>query len=78
MPMIVRQSTMPLVRWPMASHQPITMIQIRLPSSAPKPASRRTMIERPNGHSAYPAIRNAAMPNGIVMISTKQTSPATA
>jgi hypothetical protein len=31
----------------------------------------------PNGHSANPAIRSAAIPNGIVMIRMKQISAAT-
>jgi hypothetical protein len=31
---------------------------------------------RPNGQSAKPAIRNDAMPNGIVTIRMQQISPA--
>jgi hypothetical protein len=52
------------------------MIHSTFPISEPTPALRRSAICRPNGHSTYPEIRQAAMPNGIVMISTKQMSPA--
>ncbi len=50
-PMIVTHSAMPAVRWPIASHQPMRMIQMMFPMSDPRPASRRTSIDRPNGHS---------------------------
>ena len=49
MPMIVRQSRMPAVRWPSASSQPTRMIQMMLPMSEPMPASLRIWIDRPNG-----------------------------
>ena len=49
MPMIVRHSAIPLVRWPIASHQPMRMIQMMLPISEAIPASRRITIDRPKG-----------------------------
>src|SRR5579875_2096101 len=78
-PMIVTHRAMPVSRWLTASHQPNSTIQITLPTSDPRPASRRTSIVRPNGHSTYAAIRSDAIPNGIVIIrknSTKQAAAA--
>jgi hypothetical protein len=49
MPMIVMQSRMPAVRWPMASPQPTSTIQMMLPIKDAIPASRRISIDRPNG-----------------------------
>lgn len=49
-----------------------------LPITDGTPAPRWTITRRPNGHNAYPASRNDAMPNGIVMISRKASAPATA
>src|ERR1700742_506416 len=76
MPMIVMHRRMPAVRWPRASSQPTSTIQMMLPITEPIPKSRRTWTDRPNGQSTYDALRKAAMPNGIVMIKIKQTIPA--
>src|SRR5215472_4014108 len=50
-PMMVRHSSTPVTRCPSASHQPNRMIQRMLPSSEPRPASRRGSMARPKGHS---------------------------
>ena len=49
-----------------------------LPIKEPRPAVRRIVIDRPNGQITYDAIRKHAMANGIVMMSTQQTTPAIA
>src|SRR5689334_7137 len=75
-PMIVRHSTMPAVMWASASHQPASRTQRMLAMPDATPASGRLTTVRPNGHSAYPARRIDAMPNGMVTISAKQTRAA--
>ena len=59
----------------MASHNPAKMNQMTLPMNDGDPASGLLTIVRPNGHSANPAIRNDAMPNGIVMIRMQAMMP---
>ena len=59
-----------------ASHHPDKHNQMTLPTSAPAPASGSSTMVRPNGHSAYDAMRSEAIPNGIVMIRMKHTSAA--
>ena len=48
------------------------MNQMTLPIPDAMPASGRLTIVLPNGHSANIAIRSDAMPNGMVMMRTKQ------
>jgi hypothetical protein len=78
MPMMVRQRSAPVMRWPIASHHPHTMSQMTLPIPDAMPASGRLTIVLPNGQSANIAIRSDAMPNGMVMMSTKQIRAAIA
>ncbi len=59
-----------------ASHQPASTTQTTLSTSAPAPALSLATTARPNGQSAYRAIRNDATPRGIVRISTQSTTPA--
>lgn len=42
----------------------------------PTPAVGFGTVVRANGHTANPAIRNAAIPNGIVTIRMQATTPA--
>jgi hypothetical protein len=76
MPMTVRQSRMPVISWLSASHQPHNRNHKMFPSAEATPASGRLTTVRPNGHSANMPIRSEAIPNGIVMIKTKQISAA--
>ena len=76
MPIIVRHMSTPVTMWPTANHHPAISIQMTFPMIDMTPASVRRIAVRPNGHSAYPAIRNAAIPNGIVIIRMMQTIPA--
>ena len=58
---------------------PATTNQITLPSADQKPGGR--LADRPCGRTARArtsAIRNDAIPNGIVMIRMQQMTPATA
>lgn len=73
--MMVRHRTSPVTMWVSASHQPATTNQITFPTVEAAPASGRRTSTRPNGHSAKLAIRNAAIPNGMVTMSTQQTTP---
>ena len=59
----------------MASHSPAKMNQMTLPMNDGAPAPGLFAIVRPNGHSANPAIRNEAIPNGIVMIRMQAMMP---
>ena len=77
-PMIVMHIAMPLIRWPRASHQPASRIQMTLPISEPAPAPGFLTIVRPNGHRQNSAIRADAIPNGMVMIRMHITSAANA
>ena len=76
--MIVMHSRMPLIRCPIASHQPQSTNQMTLPIADAAPASGRLTIVLPNGHRAKMPIRSAAIPNGIVMMRMKQMSAAIA
>ena len=76
--MIVMQSRIPVMTCPIASQMPATTNQITLPSADQKPAVGWRITVRPNGHSAYAAIRNDAIPNGMVTIRMQQMTPATA
>ena len=51
------------------------MNQMTLPMNDGEPASGLSTIVRPNGHSAKPAIRNEAIPNGMVMIRMQAMMP---
>ena len=59
----------------MASHRPANRNQMTLPMNDGAPASGLFTIVRPNGHNAKPAIRNEAMPNGMVMIRMQAMMP---
>src|SRR5690606_1727836 len=72
MPMIETKSGIAVTTCPIASQIPATTTQITLPTADITPEVGLSTTVRPKGHSAYPAIRNEAMPNGIVTISTKQ------
>ena len=74
--MIVIAIATALTRWPMASQMPNRITQMTLPISAPGRGPGFSTMVRPNGQSAYDAMRSAANPNGIVMIRTKQMSAA--
>ena len=54
------------------------MNQMTLPIPEAIPASERLTTVLPNGHRANIAIRSDAMPNGMVMMRTKQMSAAMA
>ena len=56
------------MRWARASSHPKSSTQPMLPITEPTPASAWRMTVLPKGHAAYPARRNEATPNGIVMI----------
>ena len=73
--MIVMHSAIPVTRCPMASHSPAKMNQMTLPMKDGAPAPGLFTIVRPNGHRANPAIRNEAMPNGIVMMKMQTMMP---
>src|SRR3984885_458479 len=75
MPMIVMHRMMPAVRWPSASSQPKSRIQMMLPITEATPAVRRISIDRPNGQITYDAIRKHAMVNGIVMMKMAAMMP---
>ena len=77
MPTIVIISSNPAMTCRTASSQPNRTIQMTLPTTDGRPASRDTTTRRPKGHTAYPASRNEAMPNGIVTTSTQASTPAT-
>src|SRR4051794_40838221 len=75
MPMIVTHNKAPVMMCPSASQMPAKTSQMRLPTALATPASRRRMTVRPKGHRAYPAIRNDAMPNGIVTMRMQARIP---
>ncbi len=77
MPMIVTHSARPVTMWPMASHQPARISHRTLPMQEGAPASRRSTAVYPKGHRAYTPMRKAAMPNGMPMIVTQSSAPAT-
>ena len=74
--MIVIVNRTAATRCPIASSQPTSTTQITFPISDGAPASGRRTTVRPNGHSMKPASLNACSPNGIVMIRTHITIPA--
>ena len=77
MPTMLRNMGMAVSTWPIAIQIPATMNQMTLPSTVNGPVTgRASTTMRPNGHSAYPAIRKDAMPNGMVTISRQHTTPA--
>ena len=76
MPIIVTASAIAVTTCPIASHQPATTNHTTLPSVDPTPASGRRSRRWPKGHSANRAIRNDAIPHGMVTISTQQMTPA--
>lgn len=76
--MMVRHWATPVVRWASASHQPATTNQMTFPTVDAVPASGRRTSTRPNGHRVKLAIRNAAIPNGMVTIRTQQITPTNA
>ena len=75
-PMIVMAIATAVTMWPMANQMPNRMTQMTLPITAPGRGPGFSTMVRPNGHSAYAAMRNAANPNGIVMIKMKQIADA--
>ena len=77
-PMIVKHRSTPVIRCPTASHQPQSMNQSMFPIAEPAPASGRRTAVFPNGQRAKTAMRSAAIPNGIVMLRTKQINAAIA
>ena len=52
MPMIVMHKAMPVTMWVSAIHQPATINQMMLPSSANRPEVGRSITSRPNGQAA--------------------------
>ena len=64
MPMIVIAIAAALTRCPMASHIPKSSTQMTLPIRAPVPALGFSTIVRPNGHSAYDAMRKCRETEG--------------
>ena len=74
--MIVTAIATALTRCPSASHQPNSTTHRMLPISAPGRVPGLSTSVRPNGHSAYDAIRSDAKPNGMVTMSTKQITAA--
>ena len=76
MPMIVTASATADRTCAMTSHQPASTNQITLPMNDPTPADGLATMVRPNGQSAKPAIRKAAIAHGIVMIGMHSSTPA--
>jgi hypothetical protein len=76
MPMIVRQSSTPDTMCATASHQPARITHTTFPRNAHTPEFCFSTIVRPNGHRAYAAMRNDAIPHGIVTMSTHSRMPA--
>lgn len=64
--------------WPIASQIPATTTQMTLPTAEPSPAVGLRTTVRPNGHRMKFAIRNEAMPHGIVTTRMQQMIPASA
>src|SRR5205807_2961856 len=60
----VRHSRTPVMRCPIANHQPHKRNQTTLASADAAPASLRLTTVFPNGHSAKMPMRSDAMPNG--------------
>ena len=76
MPMIVRQSSVPNIKWviqmgkPAMSHKMFMMV-LKHPGW---PGSKSTLL--PNGHNMRMPNLNACSPNGIPMIVMQRTTPA--
>ena len=65
MPMMVMASSSAVTRWASASSQPSRMSQTMFPMNVPTPAVGLAMVVRPKGQTTNPAMRNAAIPNGM-------------
>ncbi len=65
MPTIVAAIATAVSKCPIASQIPHNRIQMMLPINAPVRTPGLSTIVRPNGHSAYEAIRSDANPNGM-------------
>ncbi len=75
-PMMVRQRSSPDNRWAIAIHSPMSTNQMTFPIVDAAPAVGRRTTVLPNGQRTYAASRNDAIPNGMVMMRTHITIPA--